>query len=115
MLNFKDYESIIQERVAKIKDDNWKWSVKEITEDTVKIQWGYLTDLGEPNDCFSILRREDETCDPGEYWIVARDSFHNLIEGYTVAEQVTKSWQSTIINGIIMLIEDIADYAHERY
>ena len=114
MFNFTDYESIINERVSKIKDNNWKWSVKEITEDTVKIYWEYLE--GEKVDYFTITcTNDDGSCDPGEYWMVARDSYQNIIEGYTVAEQVTKSWQSTIIHGIVMLIEDITDYAHSRY
>ena len=55
MIDFRNYSDLIRKCVAEEneKDKNWKWSVRSIGKNKVRICWGYLDYLEEKNNCFS--------------------------------------------------------------
>ena len=56
MIDLRNYKDLIRELVAKEndKDKNWRWSVKSISKNRVRIRWGYLDYLEEKENCFQI-------------------------------------------------------------
>lgn len=56
MIDLRNYADLIRQLVAdeNEKDPNWKWSVKSIGKDKVRIRWGYLDYLEEKDNCFIL-------------------------------------------------------------
>lgn len=61
MIDLRNYADLIRQLVKKEdeKDPNWKWSVKSIGKNKVRIRWGYLDFLGEKENCFIIEMQEE--------------------------------------------------------
>lgn len=115
MITFTNYADLIKERVSKIKDDNWEWKVKSISDNEVHIQWGYLGYLEEKNDYFILKLYSDDSCYSNEMVMSARTPDNQSIDCRVVSKTPDYCWQSTPEHAIIELVEEIAEYAHSRY
>lgn len=116
MIDLRDYSDLIQTAVQKEneRDQNWKWSVKSIGQNKVRIRWGYLDYLEEKLNCFLVTLDCDE--EAGNWiWACLPDGDH--IECYMVAEEPNPriGAEQSIESGIRDAIEEIAHYAHSRY
>ena len=85
MIDLRNYKDLIRELVAKEndKDKNWRWSVKSISKNRVRIRWGYLDYLEEKENCFQI--ELDSSMESME-WLHARRPDGEMIECYLVVE-----------------------------
>lgn len=118
MIDFRNYTTLIRQLVKDEdkKDQNWKWSVKSIGKNKIRIRWGYLDYCGEKANCFSIEIRHDST----EYdqWIAAYLPYGDIIEMFPITEgQPNRSYgvEPNVQSGIKDAISEIAYYAHSRY
>ncbi len=120
MIDLRNYADLIRQLVAEEdeKDPNWKWSVKSIGKDKVRIRWGYLDYLEEKDNCF-ILEMDNDTDDSGiGDWLWARLPHGNSIECYLVVEgdpDPEIGAEQNIQTSIRDAIREIAHYAHNRY
>jgi hypothetical protein len=116
MIDLRDYKDYIRELVAKEneKDPNWKWSVKSIGKNLVRIRWGYLDYLEEKENCFLL---ELDSSIAGD-WIHARKPQRELIECYLVVEGTPNPHlgaEQNIRIGLRNAIWEIAYVAHNYY
>lgn len=120
MIDLRKYETQIREAVAKEneKDHDWKWSVKSIGKNKVRIRWGYLDYCEEKNNCFLLEMDNDlEGSGIGD-WLWARTPDNGLIETWLVVDGAPNSKigaECNIQNAIRWAIEEIAYFAHSRY
>ena len=116
MKNFRDYETLIRNKVKEIndKDPNWDWSIKSFGKNKVCIRWSYLDYCEEKDNCF-ILRLVDPDKEFNDQFLTARTPQDDMIEGYFVSEDHRYIWDTSWENGLIAAIEEIAHYAHSRY
>lgn len=116
MLDLRNYSELIRSTVAEAneRDANWKWSVKSISKNKVRIRWGYLDYLEEKQNCFIITLDCDE--EAGD-WIWACLPDGDRIECYMVAEEPNRNIgaEQTVEGGIKDAIREIEYYAHSRY
>lgn len=118
MIDLRNYADLIRKLVKKEdeKDQNWKWSVKSIGKNKVRIRWGYLDYLGDKENCFIIEMQEDNTEDM--QWMSALLPYGGIIEVFLVVEGKPNPHvgaEQTIQTGIECAIWEIAHYAHSRY
>lgn len=116
MIDFRNYSELIRATVAdeNERDANWKWSVKSIDKNKVRIRWGYLDYLEETQNCFIITLDCNE--EAGNWiWACLPDGDH--IECFMVAEKPNRNIgaEQTVESGIKDAIHEIAYYAHTRY
>ena len=117
MIDLRNYKDLIRELVAKEndKDKNWRWSVKSISKNRVRIRWGYLDYLEEKENCFQI--ELDSSMESME-WLHARRPDGEMIECYLVVEGKPNPQvgaEQTIQSGLRDAVWDIAYIAHSRY
>lgn len=118
MKTLRDYEKIIRLTVKKINDEdpNWDFSVKDITDYRVWINWTYLDYCEEKDNCFFLYLHNpiDEKDDP---FLTCRTPQDEMIDGYFVEENhdTGHSWVDTYEHALLAAIYEIADYAHSRY
>lgn len=116
MLDFRNYSELIRAAIAGVneRDRNWKWSVKSIGKNKVRIRWGYLDYLEEEQNCFIVTL---DCCEEAGNWIWACLPDGDHIECYMVAEQPNPKIgaEQTVESGIRDAIREIEYYAHTRY
>ena len=117
MIDLRNYKDLIRELVAKEndKDKNWRWSVKSISKNRVRIRWGYLDYLEEKENCFLI--ELDSSIESME-WLHARRPDGEIIECYLVVEGKPNPQvgaEQTIQSGLRDAIWESAYTAHSCY
>lgn len=118
VIDFRNYADLIRKLVkeADKKDPNWKWSVKSIGKNKVRIRWGYLDYLEAKENCFSIKMDPDNTED--DQWMLAHLPDGSIIEVFLVVEgkpNPNLGAEQSIQAGIEDAIWEITHYAHSRY
>jgi len=118
MIDLRNYADLIRKLVkeADQKDPNWKWAVKSIGKNKVRIRWGYLDYLGEKENCFIIEMQEDNTEDM--QWMSALLPHGGIIEVFLVVEgkpNPNVGAEQSIQAGIEDAVWEITHYAHNRY
>ena len=116
MIDLRNYKDYIRELVAaeNEKDSNWRWSVKSIGKNLVRIRWGYLDYLEEKENCF-LLCMENECA--GD-WLWAKRPDGELIECFLVVEgrpNPQLGAEQTIKSGLRDAVWEIAHVAHSCY
>ncbi len=116
MIDFRNYSDLIRKCVAEEneKDKNWKWSVRSIGKNKVRIRWGYLDYLEEKNNCFSITANGYSDDDFVSNDIVYRHPSGGMIS-FTSFGKMPGNTAETIEEAIEQAIRGIARYAHSRY
>ena len=117
MIDLRNYADLIRQLVKEEdrKDPNWKWSVKSISKNKVRIRWGYLDYLEEKENCFII---DLDSSIPDMEWLHARKPDGDIIECYMVVEGKPNPQvgaEQTIPSGLRDAIWEIAYIAHSRY
>ena len=118
MIDLRNYADLIRKLVkeADQKDPNWKWSVKSISKNKVRIRWGYLDYLGSKENSFSIEMQPDNTED--NQWMSALLPDGSIIEVFLVVEGKPNpkvGAEQSIQAGIEDAVWEITHYAHSRY
>lgn len=118
MIDLRNYADLIRQLVKKEdeKDPNWKWSVKSIRKNKVRIRWGYLDYLGEKENCFSIEMQPDNTED--DQWMSVLLPDGSIIEVFLVVEGESNpkvGAEQSIQAGIEDAVWEITHCAHSRY
>lgn len=121
MIDLRNYEDMIRKLVkeADKKDPNWKWSVKYIGKEKVRIRWGYLDYLEEKENCFFLTMDNDKTEEGAGDWLWAMlPDGKSHIECFLVVEGKPNPQvgaEQNIRDGIKWAIWEITHYAHSRY
>lgn len=118
MIDLRNYADLIRQLVKEEdkKDPNWKWSVKSISKNKVRIRWGYLDYLGDTENCFSIEMQPYNT--ESDQWMHALLPHGDIIEVFLVVEgspNPNVGAEQNIQTGIKNAIWEITHYAHSRY
>ena len=81
--DFREKKDLIRQivRNQNEKDQNWKWSVKSISSQKVKIFWGYLEYMEAPDPCFTIVLE-----DTGDGWWIKAMNEHGGSIGMEILE-----------------------------
>lgn len=127
MINLYDYAGVIREAVTKENDADpiWKWSIKSISKDTVKICWGYLKSMNGENDSFILKLKPHFTVDFNEPVSQMLEALHpENIGGRIIYDFVTENpvdendatcIDTPVVKGIEEMIHRIAVHAHNCY
>lgn len=127
MINLYHYAGVIREAVAKENDNDpvWKWSIKNISEDTVKICWGYLKSMNGENDSFILKLKPYFTVDFDKPVSQMLEALHpqniggriayNFVTDKPVNQNDVTCIDTPIAEGIESLIHRIAVHAHNCY
>lgn len=125
MIDLKNYSDIIRKAVKaeSENDKNWKWSVKSISKDLIKIRWGYLAEMNGENDSF-IIRLYPEHVNDFEEPVTQVLSGRHPNEEEIIFDFVTEdepdpddylNIDTNIKEALPRLIHRIAVYAHNCY
>ncbi|MCX4307634.1 MAG: hypothetical protein OSJ69_17725 [Acetatifactor sp.] len=117
MIDLRNYKDYIRELVAEEnrKDKNWRWSVKSIGKNRIRIRWGYLDYLEEENNCFII---DLDSSTPDMECLCACWPDRKLMECYLVVEGKPNPQlgaEQTIKSGLRDAVWEIAYTAHNYY
>ncbi len=114
MIDLNVYAELLKSCVVSesVKDANWNWITKNITQTTAHIGWGYLDYLGVKNG-FTIVSSEDETIGDVLTAKDLNDDNDNFIDFIVVGGKFKDTESSD--KGIKRIVQAIACYAHSRY
>ena len=127
MINLYHYAGVIREAVAKENDNDpvWKWSIKSISEDTVKICWGYLKNMNGENDSFILKLKPDFAADFNDPVMQKLEALHpqniggriayDYVTEKAVDENSATCIETPVAKGIERMIHRIAVHAHNCY
>lgn len=125
MIDLKNYSDIIRKAVKaeNENDENWRWSVKSISKDLVKICWWYLAYVNGENDSF-IIRLYPERVNNFEEPVSQVLSGRHPNEEEIILDFVTEdepnpddylNIDTNIKEALPRMIHRIAEYAHYYY
>lgn len=125
MIDLKKYSKVIREAVKEEndRDKNWRWSVKSIGKNLVRIRWEYLSEVNGKNDSF-LIRLYPETVNNFEYPVSQVLSARHPDESEIVFDFVTEgepdpndilNVDTNIETALKRMIHRIAVLAHNCY
>jgi hypothetical protein len=113
MFDLREHKGLIRRLVSEANqnDENWRWSVKSVGKEKVRIFWEYLEYCGQKEPYFSlVLEDTGDGC-----WITAKNEHGETMNSEIVEDKELPYLNTPIEEAIKMMAYSIINTAHHCY